>query len=505
MCSGEARSPSWTPSSTSTAALTDLVDRQLLTREPISTVPGEVAFRFRHVLIRDVAYSGLAKGQRARLHRTFAGWLQSRSPDELVEAQAYHLERAAALLAELEGQVPADLRAEAADALERAGRRALAREANRTARRLLLRSIELESSLQRKFQAARAAWRLWELPAASVEMEEVRELAREAGERTCEGLALTQLAEIVLNRNADVPTARRLGLEAHELLAEAPGDARYEVLTLLSAIGWWEGDITSVELYTGETLELARAADRADLESLALTDLAAAAHARLDVSQAEELLAAGTALADSSGSLSARAWAARVRGSVLLRRGRFAEAAEAFHAAYDLFDETGASPDAARARQLEGVAVWREGDLDRAEQLVREAVRILLSVQERGKIVEAQRTLAEIVLAQGHVEEAERWALSAVETVGMQDMMSRSNVRMVLGLVRAAQGRAAEAELLLREALDVLAETDYRNGEPEPLAALAGFLREQGRDEEAAELEERLDALLRPERAARII
>ena len=136
---------------------------------------------------------------------------------------------------------------------------------------------------------------------------------------------------------------------------------------------------------------------------------------------------------------------------------------------------------------------------------MREAVRILLSVQERGKIVEAQRTLAEIVLAQGHVEEAERWALSAVETVGMQDMMSRSNVRMVLGLVRAAQGRAAEAELLLREALDVLAETDYRNGEPEPLAALAGFLREQGREEEAAELEERLDALLRPERAARII
>ena len=54
----------------------------------------------------------------------------------------------------------------------------------------------------------------------------------------------------------------------------------------------------------------------------------------------------------------------------------------------------------------------------------------------------------------------------------MQDMMSRSNVRMVLGLVRAAQGRDDEAELLLREALDILAETDYRNVEPEPLAAL---------------------------------
>ena len=486
-------------------ALADLVDRQLLTREPLSTVSGEVAFRFRHVLIRDVAYSGLAKGERARLHRTFAAWLRSRSMDELVEAQAYHLERAAALLAELEGQVPADLRAEAADVLERAGCRALAREANRTARRLLLRSIELEPSLERRFHAARAAWRLWELPAASVEMEDVRTLAQEAGERTIEGLALTQLAEIVLNLKADVPTAGRLGQEAHDLLADAPGDARYEVLTLLSSIGWWEGDLAAVERYAGETVVIAREAGRADLESLALTELAAAAHARLEVSRAEELLEAGSALAEASDSLSGRAWSCRIRGSILLRRGRFDEAAAAFHAAYELFDETGAVPDAARTRQLEGVAVWRGGDVERAEQLVREAVRTLLSVQERGKIVEAQRTLAEIVLAQGRVEEAERWALSAVETVGMQDMMSRSNVRMVLGLVRAAQGRDEEAELLLREALAVLAETDFRNSEPEPLTALARFLRERGRDEEAIELEDRLAALLQPERAARII
>ena len=53
---------------------------------------------------------------------------------------------------------------------------------------------------------------------------------------------------------------------------------------------------------------------------------------------------------------------------------------------------------------------------------------------------------------------------------------------MVLGLVRAAQGRDEEAELLLREAIDALSESDYRNVEPEPLAAYAGFLRERGRD-----------------------
>jgi len=487
------------------AALSDLVDRQLLTREPISTISGENAFRFRHVLIRDVAYGGLGKGERARLHRAFAAWLQTRSTEELIEAQAYHLERAASLSAELDGLIPAELRAEAADALERAGCRALDREANRTARRLLLRAIELEPSLDRQLQAARAAWRLWELPAASVEMEDVRSRAKASGERTVEGLALTQLAEIVLNRNADVEEARTLGLEALELLADAPGDARSEALTLLSSVGWWQGDLESVERYTGEALEIAREAGRADLESLALSEVAAAHLARLQLTRADAVLDDAAALAVSSGSLSAAAWAARVRGSVNLRRGLFDEAERQFRTARGLFEEVGAASDAGRTQQLEGLAVWQGGDPDRAEQIVREAVRTLLSLQERAKVIEAQRTLAELVLAKGHVEEAERWALSAVETVGMQDTMSRSNVRMVLGLVRAAQGRDDEAELLLRSAIDSLASTDYRNSEPEPLAAYARFLRDRGRGEEAAALEERLDELLEPEGAARII
>jgi tetratricopeptide (TPR) repeat protein len=336
-------------------------------------------------------------------------------------------------------------------------------------------------------------------------MEEVRSLAKAAGNRTIEGLALTQLAEIDLNRNADVDRARTLGLEALELLADAPGDARSEALTLLSSIGWWGGDLESVERYTGEALEIAREAGRADLESLALSEVAAAHLARLQLARAESVLAEAAALADASGSLSAAAWVARVRGSIHLRRGSFAEAEKEFHAARELFDEIGAASDAGRTQQLEGLAVWQGGEPERAEQIVREAVRTLLSLQERAKVIEAQRTLAELVLAKGHVEEAERWALSAVETVGMQDTMSRSNVWMVLGMVRAAQGRDDKAELLLRDAIDSLAATDYRNSEPEPLAAYARFLRDRGRDDEACQIEERLADLLEPEGAARII
>jgi ATP/maltotriose-dependent transcriptional regulator MalT len=336
-------------------------------------------------------------------------------------------------------------------------------------------------------------------------MEAVREEARATGDRTTEGLALVELADIGLNRNADVDRAHTLGREAIDLLAGAPGDARAEAVTLLSTVGWWEGDLASVERYTGEALEIAREAGRADLESLALSELAAAHLARLELGKAETVIAAAAALAESSGSLSAAAWVARVRGSILLRRGVFDEAADAFASARQLFEEVGATSDAGRTQQLEGVAVWQGGDPDRAEQIVREAVRVLLSLEERAKVIEAQRTLAEIVLAKGHVEEAERWALSAVETVGMQDIMSRSNVRMVLGLVRAAQGRDDEAELLLREAIDALSESDYRNVEPEPLAAYAQFLRDRGRDDEANAVEERLETLLQPESAARII
>ena len=133
----------------------------------------------------------------------------------------------------------------------------------------------------------------------------------------------------------------------------------------MSSVGWWEGDLESVERYTREALAIAQADGRADLESLALTELAAAHVARLELTRAEELLEEASALADSSTSLSAAAWVARIRGSLLLRRGRLDEAVVAFRTAHDLFDEIGAVPDAARARQLEGVATWRSGDLDR--------------------------------------------------------------------------------------------------------------------------------------------
>ena len=120
------------------------------------------------MLIREVAYAGLAKSSRADLHRAYAEWLGERAGAELLEIRAFHLDQAAHLLAELDGAAPADLREDAADALTQAGRRALSREGFRSARKLLLRAVELAPTLERRYYAGRAAWRLADMPAVLV-------------------------------------------------------------------------------------------------------------------------------------------------------------------------------------------------------------------------------------------------------------------------------------------------------------------------------------------------
>src|SRR5205814_166283 len=65
--------------------LDDLLLRDFVTREERSTISGESAYRFKHVLIREVAYGGLSKSSRAEYHTRFAEWLHEKADKELVE------------------------------------------------------------------------------------------------------------------------------------------------------------------------------------------------------------------------------------------------------------------------------------------------------------------------------------------------------------------------------------------------------------------------------------
>jgi class 3 adenylate cyclase/tetratricopeptide (TPR) repeat protein len=473
--------------------LDDLLLREFVLSEPRSTISDEDAYRFKHVLIREVAYAGLSKTARARHHRRFAEWLGARGREELVEVRAYHLDRATALLAELEGAPPAELAEEAAEALEGAGKRALAREANAAARRLFHRSVELEPTLARRYQAARAAWRMHDFPVVSNEMEGVLLDAREAGDKELEARALTALAYVALQREGDVGRAEQLGQKALEVSED--DESRIDAVAILETAAWWRGRLREAEAYAREELEIARRLGRPDLESDALLDLAGIYVSRREGERAEPVIARALELAEASGSLTAKARAFTESGELHVFRGRHEEALADFGRARDLFAEVGAATQLARSIMRIGRLVARRGEVAEAEKLFRESIGILKPLEDRGTLCEVQRSLAEILLEQRKIDAAEVYARKAVDTTGPQDVSSQASTRKTLALVRAAQGRDDEAEALFRESIGILERSEYTRFLSEPLKAMIQFLQGRERFDEAVAFEERLAEL----------
>ena len=473
--------------------LEDLHLREIVLPETRSSISGQDAFKFKHVLIREVAYGGLSKAARAGYHQRFAEWLRKHAGEELLEVRAYHLDHATALLAELDGAPPKRLATEAATALEEAGRRALAREANATARKLLVRAVELEPTVERRFQAARAAWRMSEFPVVSPEMQKVLSLAREAGDKDLEARALAALAEVSIFREGDVSRGEELAREALEVAER--DESKVLALEVLNTVAWWRGRLTEGEGYAQEQLEIARRLERADLESEALLSLAGIYTSRQEDDRAEPLIERAKALAEESGSLTARAHAYMQSGELYGWRRRDEEALEEYERARELFAEVGAATHLARAMLRIASTVRRSGDLEEAEKLAREGIRILKPLEDRGTLCEVQRFLAEVLLDQGRLDEAELYALKAVETVGPQDVSSQASTKASLALVRASQGRDEEAEALLRESIEILERSEYSRFLSDPLEAMIQFLEERERFEEIAAFERRLAEL----------
>lgn len=479
------------------AVLDDLLLRDLVVREPRTTITGEETFKFKHVLIREVAYAGLSKSSRADLHHSYAGWLAERAGAELLEIRAFHLDQAARLLGELDGAPPPALAEEAANALTDAGRRALSREAFRSSRKLLLRAVDLSPTHDRRYLAARAAWRLGDFAAVAVEMETVRAAAAEAGESRLEGRALTGLAEVALNFRGDAVAALQLAERALALL-EGEGEGEVPFFDALWArvhVAAWTGDREAFRGYAKRAIAVAQDLGRKDLESLVTQALAQSYLMELDAEHAEPLVQRALDLSAASNSIVGRALALMSAGWLAWIRGDGDETVRAYEESRAIYAEMGSpSNEAALGLSLGRVYLWR-GELEPAERLMRDAVRVLKGLGDRAHLCEAQRTLAQVLVRTGRLEEAERLALESRESVGPDDRVSLSTTKLALGVVRAAQGRDEEAEELIRAAARELGENEMRMWESEALGELAGFLRARGRDTEAEDYEARVAAL----------
>jgi class 3 adenylate cyclase len=123
-------------------AVDALVERDLVRPSP----RGGLAFR--HILIREVAFGTLPRGERARLHAAAGRWLASEATetgreDELAELVAFHLREAVTLGGMVGVQPDADLTALAVTWLRRAAEAAAAGAATVEAARHLNAAIEL--------------------------------------------------------------------------------------------------------------------------------------------------------------------------------------------------------------------------------------------------------------------------------------------------------------------------------------------------------------------------
>ena len=77
--------------------LDELESRDFLRREPSSRVQGDVEYRFKHILIRDVCYETITRAERKTAHGAVARYIESASGEKVREVAwllAYHWEQA---------------------------------------------------------------------------------------------------------------------------------------------------------------------------------------------------------------------------------------------------------------------------------------------------------------------------------------------------------------------------------------------------------------------------
>jgi class 3 adenylate cyclase/tetratricopeptide (TPR) repeat protein len=479
--------------------LDDLLQREFLLREPRSSISGETAFRFKHLLIREVAYAGLAKHARAQHHARFAEWLAERTGEELVEIRAYHLDQAVEFLVELDGAPPEALAEDAAAALVKAAKRAIARESYVAARKLGLRAVELRPTLRARYVAARAAWRLQDWAAVQVEMVKVRDQARDQGERVLEALALTGLGEAMLKRSGDPAKARDLVDEALELLVGQDDPvAHFDALAVRATIAGWTSELDDFVRYMEKAYAIGLDAKRKDLQTIAAQALAQTHIVRLELDEAELLLTRALELAGESGSVRARVGATVSYAWFLSVKGELDAAETLLEEVRTTSGELGVEPAVVVALAKLGWIARRKGDLRRAEKLMREALKMTASRGDRGLLPDMQAALAEVLADAGKVDEAERLLLDANASAGAEDVGLRVSIATAFAAVRTAQDRDREAEESYRSAISLAREREYKVLEIEPLERYVRFLHDRGRENDAVAHEVRLSELSPP-------
>jgi DNA-binding SARP family transcriptional activator/tetratricopeptide (TPR) repeat protein len=458
----------------------DDIDRQLVTLTQRGLVhPVQDLFRFHHVLVRDVAYRGIPKAERAELHELAGKGLDRRDgTDELV---GYHFEQAYRYLTELqrEDEHARELAVAGSDRLGRAGIRAWKRADAPAAVNLLTRAVELVPDAAELACELGAALRVrgdW------ARAEEVLVSASDSAEERLRLRAWIELAFLHSLTQHD---------RAGELLEIASGaipklEAEHDDRALGRAwlsVGHVRGGFYCE--YGAWEEAAARAADhyrRAGWSpSTSLGDLACALYlgpheVTSAIARCEALLRAHDG--DRATEANLLVWL----GGLEAMRGSFSDARDLVEQAAQRYEQLGLSSDV--HFRLRGAVEMLARAPDLAEEALRNACAALQQAGQTAVLATRAAELADAICEQGRYEEAETWIRFARESGGSDDLDAAFAWRYVQAKVLARQGAVDEAEQLAREAVDLVARTDALSRHGDSLLVLGEILGLQGRENE---------------------
>ncbi len=442
-------------------------------------------FRFHHVLVRDVAYRGIPKSQRAELHEHVARGLDRRDgADELV---GYHFEQAFQYVTELarRDEHARELAVEGGQRLGRAGIRAWKRADAPAAVNLLSRAVELMPEADEFVCELGAALRV------TNDVEGAREVlvrATRAKEKRIELRARIELAFLRSVVEADT-AAELLEVASTSIPAlEANHDDRAlgrAWLCIAHVRGAFFCEYAPME---ESATRAARYYRRAGWSPSSALDFVGSALYYGPKPVPEGIGQCEALLLEHDGDRASEANIIVWLGGLEAMRRNFADARAHVSGARTIYNEFGLTMAAVDTcgRVLAAIAMLADIPSD-AEQTL---VECCASLQQRGQTaVLATRAgeLAHAIYEQGRYEEAQVWTRLARESAGSDDLDAALSWKPVEAKILARQGKIDEAEGLARETLKLVDRSDSVNRNADSLMALAEVLALADRPGEAEE------------------
>jgi class 3 adenylate cyclase/tetratricopeptide (TPR) repeat protein len=481
--------------------LLSLIRKELI-RPDEGDMPGEDAFRFRHLLIRDAAYQSLPKEERASLHERFASWLERVAADrgqEYEEILGYHLEQAHRLRAAL-GPVDAsgrELGRRAAGYLSAAGRRALDRSDMFAATNLLDRA----ASLLERTDPARVTLlpdlghtlvKTGDLVRARSILDEAVELGRESGDARSEHRARVELLVLRVQSEPDFPVTEFVaGVDdAIHVLGELNDDAGVAHALYARGVAYLMAaryDLMEEPLERG-LVHARRAGDRRTQGEILFWLMALRAFGSTPVRAAIERCQ--RVLAETPANLHVEESAMNFLGLLHAMQGRFDEARRCRSRSMELAREFGDRLHLAATVMVDGWIELLAGQPERAEQALRPGAEALIEMGETAYLSTIAAELAQALYKQARYDEAETWTMTSEQASSPEDAASELTWRATRGLILARRGDFEAGETLVRKAVEIGRGTDDPRSLADCLLDLAEVLELAGRSEEAIPLAE---------------